>query len=96
MFEQVLNDFITNHKFDVLSGLKTTDGEYKRLLERQAEHSAVLDSHDDEAFNMMFRDYLDCIQAVHEIESNTLYLQGVKDCFKALRFFGALEGGWGL
>ena len=90
MFEQAVFDFITGYKFEVLSNLMATDGEYRRLLERQAEHSAELVSHDDEAFSMMFRDYLDCIQEVHEVESNALYLQGFKDCLGALRLLDAL------
>ena len=90
MFEQAVNDFITNYKFDVLSTLRATDGEYKRLLERQAEHSVEIVSHGDATFNMLVQDYLDCIQAVQEVENSTLYLQGFKDCLRAMRLLGVL------
>jgi len=79
MFEQAFMDFVTTYRFDVLSALKATDGEYSRLLERQTQYSVAVVSHDGGTLNMLVQDYLDCIQTVHDKESNALYLQGFKD-----------------
>ena len=92
MFENALMDFITNRKLTILSNLKTTDEEYRRLVETRTQHSAdiLALTHEDGALALQIQGYIDCVNATHDYECDYIYKQGFSDCLRALKLFGAL------
>jgi len=92
MIENVLREFITAHKSAVLSKLKATDNNYERLVKMRTQHSMSIFSltHTDPAFNKLIQDNTACVNDIHDIEGDALYLQGIKDSIEILKLLGIL------
>ena len=91
MFEAAFMGFISNHKFEVLSNLKTTNEEYRRLVEARTQHSAdLLSLTHESALALQIQDYIDAVNATHDYECDYIYKQGFSDCLRVLRLLGAL------
>lgn len=87
MLEQRLRDFFAEYKNSLLSQLKTTDKDYKALLENRLQHSAAVHTQTSNTpeVNALLQAYTDCTNDIQDIETDTLYFQGMKDCIKILR-----------
>ena len=93
MFEkEILEGFRVQYKCALLSKLKTTDNDYRRLLEERTRRSVdVLTlTQGDTTLNQLVQGYMDSVNDLHDKETDALYLQGVKDCLGVLRLLGAL------
>ena len=85
MFEQKLKEFITDNKNTVLSKLKATNEEYRQLIEKRNQDSAnILALSCNPTLNELIQDYITCAYNIQDIENDTLYLQGIKDCINML------------
>ena len=89
LIDDIFKDFIINHKSAVLSKLKTSSGDYRRLLESRTRQSASLLTLIKNVPELMelLQDYTGCTNEIQDIESDALYLQGVKDGFRLSSIF---------
>jgi len=93
MFEkEILEGFRVQYKCALLSKLKTTDNDYRRLLEERTRCSVdmLTLAQGDATHDQLVQGYIDSVNDVHDKETDALYLQGVKDCLRALKLLGAL------
>ena len=87
MIEDKLKNFISDNKNVVLSRLKSTDDNYRQLVDVRTQYSKKVFAQtcNDTALNNLIQDYTSCMHEIQDIETDILYIQGVKDCFEFLR-----------
>jgi len=93
MFEkEVLEVFIAQYKCALLSKLKETDDDYRQLVEERTKRSLdmLTLAQGDSTLGTLLQGYIDCVNDLQEKETDAFYLQGVKDCLRALKLLDAL------
>ena len=87
-----LRDFFINNKDTVLSELTTVNESYRQLVKDRATISAKLFelTSKDTVLCEIIQKYSACTHDIQDIEYDTLYLQGFKDCFQLLKLIMAV------
>ena len=91
MFDKKLKDFIADNKNTVLSRLKAVNEEYRQLIEKRNQDSTnILALSCNPTLNELIQDYISFAHDIQDIESDALYLQGIKDCINMLKYIDLL------
>ena len=87
IFEKNLKQFIADYKNLVLLQLKTSNQEYRQLIDKRTQISTDIFAIicENSTLNELIQEYTACVHDIQDIETNTLYVQGFKDCINMLK-----------
>ena len=89
-FENRVTTFLVDYKHDIISDFSKANTQYEDLREINTQKGIEISQLLKDDSLHVFEAFKENTHALHDLESDMLYIQGFKDCIKLLKLFRLL------